>query len=165
MSVLNANLQCLIGQNLYTLKRQYGVEATACKLLGAETDYKTGKKTIARELYTIRRAVMLPEGIAARGDNTRKSTGSHSALSAGYNLDKAVFIFDARDLPQNFCFKTDDFIIVCGEYYKVAEVEVYGCDLAWVLKTHRVLGADLCTTLDIAADSALIISQATTLET
>ena len=165
MSGLNANLQRLIGQNLYALKRQYGVEATVCKPLGANTDYKTGKKTVARALYNVRRAVMLPEEIAARGDNSRNSTGSHSASSAGYNLGKAVFIFDARDLPENFCFKTDDFVIVCGEYYKVAEAEVHGCDLAWVLKTHRVLGADLCTTLDISVESALMLSQATTSET
>lgn len=164
MSVLNANLKRLIGQNLYTLKHQYGVEATVCKLLGADTDYKTGRKTIARELHNVRRAVMLPEEIAARADTSRNSSGSHLA-SAGYNLGKAVFIFDARDLPAGFCFKTDDFIVVQGEYYKVAEVEVYGCDLAWVLKTHRVLGADLCTILDITADSALALSQATTSET
>lgn len=146
---------------LYNLKRDYNVQATVCQVLDTVTQYTTGKRTISRNLYHIRRAIMLPaeeqrkveQGIA------HLSTNKWFTSQAGFDLEEALFIFDAKDLPDGFRFNIDDFIIVDGEYHKVTEVDEYEYDAGWVIKTHLDKGAVFTATLDVFAESTLMLSQ------
>lgn len=134
-----------IRQNLYALKRQYGVLVEVHKNLGTETDYTTGEKSVAKTIYNVRRAILLPieeirqveQGIALLAANKR------FVSQAGFDQEKALFIFDARDLPNGFQFDLNDFVVVDGDYYCITEVDEYEYDAGWVVKTHLAKGADL----------------------
>lgn len=146
-------------QTIYNLKRDYNVQATVCQVLDTDTEYTTGKKTISRNLYHVQRAIMLPveekrqveQGIA------HLSANKWFTSQAGFDLEKALFIFDAQDLPIGFQFNIDDFVVVDGDYYKVTEVDEY--DAGWVIKTHLDKGAVFTATLDVSAASMLMLSQ------
>lgn len=134
-----------VRQNLYALKRQYGVDVTVHKILDTDTEYTTGAKTVTKETYNVRRAIMLPV------EEERKVEQGIALLSAnkwfvsqgGFDLERATFIFDAKDLPTGFQFDLNDFVVVDDAYYCVTEVDEYEYDSGWIIKTHLVKGADL----------------------
>ncbi len=149
---------------LYNLKRQYGAQVNVCKVLDVGTDYVTGKKTITRELHQVRRAVMLPEEEARKVQQgiAHLSASKWFVSQAGFDQVKAIFIFDAKDLPTGFQFDLDDFIVVEGEYYRVTEVDEYEFDSGWLIKTTLDKGADFQVVLEAMATSTMSLSQATT---
>jgi len=134
-----------VRRTLYALKRQYGVLVSVHKILDTETKYTTGAKTVTKETYSVRRAIMLPveakrvveQGIA------HLSANKMFVSQAGFDQEKALFIFDARDLPKDFQFALNDFVVVDDGYYCVTEVDEYEYDSGWIIKTHLVKGADL----------------------
>ena len=56
----NSTLNRMIQQTLYSLKQQYGGTVSVYRLNDAETDVRTGRKTINKDVFVIRRAVILP---------------------------------------------------------------------------------------------------------
>jgi hypothetical protein len=132
-------------QNLYSLKREYGARVTVCKVLDINTDYQTGQKTVSRELHQVARAIMLPveESRQVQQGIAHLSANKRFVSQAGFDEEKALFIFDASDLPAGFQFDLDDFVIVEDEYYRVTEVDEYEYDSGWIIKTHLTEGADL----------------------
>ena len=62
-------------------------------------------------------------------------------------------------LPTGFKFDLDDNIIVDGDYYKVIEIDEFEYDTGWLIKTHRVAGADPKVILDVSADNAVALLQ------
>jgi hypothetical protein len=134
-----------VRQNLYALKRQYGVDVTVHKILDTETDYQTGDKTVTKETHDVRRAIMLPVEEARKVEQgiAHLSANKWFVSQGGFDLDRATFIFDARDLPTGFEFTLNDFVVVEGAYYCVTEVDEYEYDSGWIIKTHLAKGADL----------------------
>jgi hypothetical protein len=134
-----------VRQALYALKRQYGANVTVCKVLDTDTDYETGVKTVSRELYPVKRAIMLPVEAERKVEQgiAQLSANKSFVSQAGFDEGKALFIFDARDLPTGFKFNLDDYVIVSGEYYLVTEVDEFEVDAGWIIKTHLTEGADL----------------------
>ena len=133
-----------IRRNLYSLKHQYGASVTVHKTLDVDTDYTTGQKTISQESYEVKRAIMLPEeeGRKVQQGIAHLSTNKWFVSQAGFDQGKALFIFDAQDLPAGFQFDLDGFVIVEDEYYRVIEVDEYECDSGWIIKTKRVVGSN-----------------------
>ena len=143
--MIDKSIWQFIRRSLYMLKRQYGAKVTVCKLLDSDTDYRTGQKSIQRELHPVQRAIMLPveeirnveQGIA------HLSANKFFVAQAGFEQSKALFIFDASDLPDGFRFNLDDYVIVEDDYYRVIEVDEYEYDSGWIIKTKLVEGSDL----------------------
>ena len=161
--MIDTSMWQFIRRSLYMLKRQYGAAVTVYKLLDAETDYGTGTKSVRRELYRVRRAIMLPEDEVRRVEQgiAHLSANKWFVSQAGFDQGKALFIFDASDLPSGFRFNLDDFVVVEGEYYRVTEVDEYEYDSGWIIKTTRVEGADLTVILDRSAETTMALTQAT----
>jgi hypothetical protein len=134
-----------VRRNLYSLKRQYGVQVAVHKILDTETDYATGEKEVTKEIHSVRRAIMLPveaERVVEQGI-AHLSANKMFVSQAGFDQEKALFIFDARDLPRGFQFDLNDFVVVDGEYHCITEVDEYEYDSGWIIKTHLAKGADL----------------------
>jgi hypothetical protein len=148
-------------RTLYALKRQYGAAVCVYKLRDADTDYRTGQKSIHRDIHKVRRAIMLPEEVSRQVEQglAHLSTNKMFVSQAGFDLGKTTFIFDASDLPSGFTFELDDHILVEDEYHKVVEIDEFEYDSGWLVKTHRVEGADLSVVLEPHAESAMGISQ------
>ena len=134
-----------VRRNLYALKRQYGAQVAVHKILDTETDYTTGDKVVTKTIHSVRRAIMLPveaERVVEQGI-AHLSANKWFTSQAGFDLEKALFIFDAHDLPEDFHFNSNDFVVVDNQYYCVTEVDEYEYDSGWIIKTHLVKGADL----------------------
>ena len=144
-----------IEKNLYALKRQYGTSVVVYKLSDVDTNYRTGQKTVVRSLHQVRRVIMLPEDILRKVGRTNNKTGESSA---GIEEGDATFIFDPRDLPNDFQFELDDYVVVKDGFFKLVQIEEYGVALAWVLKTRRVNGSELNVTIEASASDSLALS-------
>lgn len=160
--MIDKSIWQFIRRSLYMLKRQYGASLTVYKLVDTETDYRTGKKSVIRELHRVRRAIMLPEEEVRRVEQgiAHLSTNKRFNSQAGFDQGKALFIFDASDLPAGFKFNLDDFVVIGDEYYRVTEVDEYEYDSGWVIKTTRVEGAELKVILDVSAETTTALTQA-----
>jgi hypothetical protein len=145
---------------LYDLKRQYSAHVYVYKLKDARTDYRTGTKTVRRDIHEVRTAIMLPEEVSRRVEQgiAHLSANKRFVSQAGYDLGKASFIFDARDLPAGFQFELDDYVLIEGDYYKVVEVDEFEYDTGWIIKTHHVEGVTLAALLELDAESLFILS-------
>ncbi len=151
-------------QALYQLKRQYGATVTVIKLNDAQTNYQTGVKAIDKTIHNVRRAIMLPEEIARNVEQgiSHLSANKMFVSQAGFDLGKATFIFDARDLPAGFKWGLDDHIIVAGESFKVSEIDEFEYDSGWVIKTHRVNGAALTGSITLTVSDTITLSDEVT---
>jgi hypothetical protein len=131
-------------QTLYSLKRQYNVVATVCSVTDTSTNYATGQKTFIGDTHEVQRAIMLPtegERKVEQGIEVLSANKWHTA-QAGFDQEKALFIFDARDLPVGFKFGLDDFVVVEGEYYKVTKISEYEYDSGWMINTKLIKGSN-----------------------
>lgn len=149
-----------IRQAIYQLKRQYGTRVTVVKLNDAQTDYRTGRKTLNTTTHAVRRAIMLPEEIGRRVEQGAAYISANKNLlaQAGFDQGKAMFIFDADDLPSGFRFGLDDHILVGTDYHKVSKIKPFEPGLGWIIYTHHVDDATFGSTLTLAASNALSLA-------
>lgn len=149
---------------LYQLKRQYGASVTVVKLDDAQVNYATGVKVVNKTIHNVRRAIMLPEEIARNVEQgiAQLSANKMFVSQAGFDLGRATFIFDARDLPGGFKWGLDDHVLVSGESFKVSEIDEFEYDSGWVIKTHRVNGADLTGSITLTVSDTITLSDEVT---
>lgn len=143
--------------SLYHLKRAYGVAVTVIKLRDSETDYQTGDKTIFRNVYPVERAIMFPDKIDRRVEQgiSPMSANKYVVSQGGFDRVRTNFLFDASDLPPDFEFELDDFIVSDMGYCQVVEIEEYEEGTGWLVKTHLAEGADLSRVVPLDGSNAV----------
>ena len=97
-------LNRMIQRTLYSLKRQYGGTVSVYRPNDAETDVRTGRKTIDKDVFVVRRAVVLPVKVSREVIQSISQISANKAFVYGGNFDSGLrkFIIDARDLPKGF---------------------------------------------------------------
>ena len=156
MSVFNAKLVSMVEQNLYTLKRQYGGHIVLCSLLDADTDYRTGQKTIEYSTTHVRRAIVLPSRMTRDTVLSVSRISSNKPLAYGgeFDVGDRGFIISGKDIP-GLEVKKDDWLVYRGERYSVKmSIKVCG-DIGWMVVARRLLGVPL--TFHVTASSAINI--------
>lgn len=133
MATINPNLNRRIRQLLYSLKRQYGGPLIIYKLESSTVDYETGIKTTFVSTTKIHRAIILPVKVAREVATSITIVAANKMMVYGGSYDAGIrqFVFDARDLPDNFNFSKDDFIVYNGRRYEIKSYEEFEFHTGW----------------------------------
>lgn len=130
---VNANLNRRIRQLLYSLKRRYGGPVSVYKLEDSTTDYTTGIKIQYVSLFRIPRAIILPVKVVREIATSITVVGANKLAVYGGSYDAGTrqFVFDAQDLPNDFNFQKDDFILFNNRRYEIKSYEEFEFHTAW----------------------------------
>lgn len=162
MPVVNRNLNRRILQALYMLKRQYGGSIAIYKKGTQTTDYDTGNKTIVKEVYPIRRAIILPVKVAREAVQTISVISANKAFVVGadYDAGTRMFIVDRRDeanLPE---LTENDWIVYQNRKYEIQKFEMFEFDSAYVIIGRVIYGDTPEQIYPLCADNLLRINDA-----
>lgn len=130
---------------MYLLKRQLGGPIDIHILLSSETDPKTGEKVITRQVYHVRRAVILPNRVKRKADHSISQISENKKFVVGGFYDQGVrdFLVDRLDVPTLQNITTDDWVVYNGKKYQIEEAEYNEFDAAWDLKTKELVGEEV----------------------
>jgi hypothetical protein len=132
----------MIWQTMYAMKRQYGGRIDVYRLNDVETNLRTGVKTIAKDVFAIRRAVILPVHISRNVVQSISQISANKKFVYGANFDagKRTFVIDSRDLPEGFQFKNDDWIVYRNRRYDLADIQELEFAAGWIIVAVVVMG-------------------------
>lgn len=138
----NRTLNRFIRRTLYSLKRQYGSRVDVYKLVGVGTDYETGVKTVNKTVNVVRKCIVLPVKIAREVSRTISQISANKAFVYGgtYDAGTRMFIVDTRDMPTNFEFTNDDWIVYNSRRYDIKTIEEFEQHTAWTIVAKEVAG-------------------------
>jgi hypothetical protein len=138
----NRTLNRFIRRTLYSLKRQYGSRVDIYKLVGVNTDYETGVKTVVKTVEVVRKCIVLPVKIAREVSKTISQISSNKMFVYGgtYDAGTRMFIVDTRDMPKDFEFTNDDWIVYNSRRYDIKTIEEFEQRTAWTIVAKEVSG-------------------------
>lgn len=135
-------LNRMIQRTLYSLKRQYGGTVSVYRLNDAQTDVRTGRKTIDKDIFMVQRAVILPVKVSREVIQSISQISANKAFVYGGSFDSGLskFIIDARDLPEGFVFTNDDWLVYNGRRYEIKAIWEFEFGAAWVIVGKELMG-------------------------
>ncbi len=138
----NRSLNRFIRRTLYSLKRQYGSRGDIYKLVSVDTDYETGVETVSKTVNIVRKCIVLPVKIAREISKTISQISSNKMFVYGgtYDAGTRMFIVDTRDLPTDFEFTNDDWIVYNSRRYDIKTIEEFEQRTAWTLVAREIAG-------------------------
>ena len=156
-------LNRMIQQTLYSLKRQYGGTVSVYRLNDAETDVRTGRKAIDKDVFVVRRAVVLPVKVSREVIQTISQISANKAFVYGGSFVSGLrkFIIDARDLPQGFEFTDDDWLVYNHRRYEIKAIWEFEFGAAWIVVAKELMGRIAEQVHLVAADSLLRLAVGT----
>lgn len=130
---VNLNLNRRIRQLLYALKRQFGGPVTVYKFEDSQTDYLTGIKTQFVSKVFVPRAIILPVKVAREIATSITIVAANKMMVYGgaYDAGTRQFMLDAQDMPRDFQFSKDDFILYNDRRYEIKSYEEFEFHSAW----------------------------------
>lgn len=151
---MSSALATLLGQNMYTLKREYGSSATFCHLQSSETDYLTGEKRVSYAAVALDAIIALPNTLTTTlvASVARISTNKLLAYGGQYHVGDRGFIVDGSDL--NWPIRQDDWIIHKGNRYSPTMIVRMFQGTAWFVTARNHPGQPL--TFHVAGYSDLL---------
>ena len=153
-------LNRMIQQTLYSLTRQYGGTVSVYRLNDAETDVRTGRKTIDKDVFVVQRAVILPVKVSRDVIQSISQISANKAFVYGGSFDSGLreFIIDARDLPEGFEFTSDDWLVYNGRRYEIKAIWEFEFRAAWIIVGKELMGRTPEQVHLVAADSLLSLA-------
>ena len=138
----NRTLNRFIRRTLYSLKRQYGSRVDIYKLVGVNTDYETGVKTVDKTVEVVRKCIVLPVKVAREVSKTISQISANKMFVYGgtYDAGTRMFIVDTRDMPKDFEFTNDDWIVYNSRRYDIKTIEEFEQRTAWTIVAKEVSG-------------------------
>jgi len=142
MTKPNYNLNKLVRNVIYQMKRQYGGSITLYRLLSAGTDRATGVKTETHESVYIRRAVVLPVNVYREVLQSISQISANKKLVMGGSFDVGlrVFIVDRRDAP-GYTITNDDWIVYNHKRYDIDSIDEFEQATAWLITGRAIEGS------------------------
>ena len=97
------------------------------------TDYETGIKTQYVSTVSIPRAIILPVKVAREIATSITIVAANKMMVYGgaYDAGTRQFMFDAFDMPRDFQFAKDDFILYNDRRYEIKSYEEFEFHSAW----------------------------------
>jgi hypothetical protein len=156
-------LNRVIRQVLYSLKRQYGGTLVVYQNGTVTTDTKTGESTRTKTATRIQRAVVLPETISREVKQSISliSANKQMVTGGGYEAGKRLFIVERRDCP-NLVLKESDWLVYHGRKYAIENFEEYEFEAAYIIHGKELVGESISggATTAGAGDALALGSQA-----
>lgn len=154
-----------IRRTLYTLKKEYGFPLALYRRTVSDTDLATGKKTVVKVKYPVKRAILCSTPSVQRQFEYHLSyvaANRNFAYGALFDTQNISFLIDAQDLPRGFVPTIDDFVIYNQKRYNVVKMELLDHRLAYFLTLKQLVGAEVNEQLDMRVISCLQIQQGVT---
>ena len=130
-------------QLLYRLKRDYGSPVDIYYEAADAVDLTTGKRSITKEMWSVRRGITLPTSIHRDSVYAAALKSEFQYGSVVQFGDKTV-ILDRRDLPRGFKLGEENwYMILGGHRYEVRRVEEYEDETAYFVVLKETKGAPL----------------------
>ncbi len=144
MAVTPNNQLKFIKNVIYNLKRDYGGPLDIYQISNPTLDIETGKQTVERTKYPIRRAIRLPRDI--HRDSLWSAVGTRVLPYAGSIIELAdrEVIIDMKDLPRDFVMGEEGFYIIIDQlHYSVKKVSLFDFRAALYIVLKEITGAQL----------------------
>jgi len=122
-------------QLLYPLKRERGEDIQIHQIDDNEVDLESGAITKSYLTYKIKKAIVLPVGIARTFVYDLAYIAANKNFTGGGLFDKMYtsVIIDLPDLPTGIVISLNDYCSISGVTYKVAASDVFE-DAFYILK-------------------------------
>lgn len=146
---------------LYKLKRQFGKTIDIYRLDSSVVNRETGKKTIVKTKYTIKKAIVLTnqEARSFQYDKSYISAAKNFTYGAWFDVDSRLFIIDSVDLPVGFKILIDDFIIFGQQRFEIKNATIADTGYYMSVMGKSVEGGIVGQIHDVAAGNILRIAQ------
>ena len=138
----NRSMNRFIRKTLYSLKRLYGGKVDIYKLGDTATDYTTGIKSYTRSMITVPKCVIIPVKIQREVEQSISVISANKAFVYGgtYDAGTRMFIVDARDLPDDYEIKNDDWFVYNGRRYDLKSISEFEQHTGWTVIGKEVKG-------------------------
>lgn len=129
-----------IRQNIYQLKRQFGVPLKLVRRTNTgSVDIRSGQPSVSYEVYELDKAVLLPTKETTNKEWARES--QQFSRGGYFEIGTRSFIIDVVDLPEDFKIKEDDMLIYNDRRYDIFEIQDYEEMRAYLVRGLEVKGA------------------------
>lgn len=142
-------------QNLYQLKRQFGVPLRLVRRTAiGSVDVRTGQPSVSYDSYEIQYAVLLP---TKETTNKEWSREVQEFSRGGYfEIGTRSFIIDTRDLPEDFKIKEDDYLVYNDRRYDIFEIQDYEELRAFFVRGLEAKGAPIYDAPQVEGEGVLV---------
>jgi hypothetical protein len=124
-------------QVIYTLKQRYGSIITVVRLDSQEKDYQGGIVTPSYSLYTVPKAIELPNELKSQFsyDIAYVKAASNFTQGGFYDIRQRFFIFDKDDLEvlESAPLRLNDYIIKQRIKIRIAKIELIEDQILYVV--------------------------------
>jgi hypothetical protein len=137
-----ANL-AFIQRVLYKLKQNYGFPLDLYKTLESSDNLETGRKSVRRARYTVKRAIILTAAELQRQfHNAMNFVAADKRFSVGgfYDTESLYVLIDRRDLPRGFEITLEDFAIHDHKRYQFDKAQLLEHKLAFWIEMREYKG-------------------------
>jgi hypothetical protein len=133
-----------IRDTLYQMKKDYGVPIKYGRLVKNELDYDTGRNTVTKQVYVIRKAVLLPTKLMRKfvQDIAYLAANKNFTYGALFDEKTSLFIVDARDLPRGLQLDMNDFLFMGHQRYAIKQAEILEHNCGWLITAQTHEGAN-----------------------
>lgn len=154
-----SDLNPLIAQTLYMLKRKYGAPIDIYVQVDLAADPRTGARSIAKTVYPIDLAVVLPSSISREDKRGISLISANKSLVQGgfYDTSTRKFLVDRCDVPDLARLTENDWLVFKGRKYQFVSVQEFEDDSAWIITGKAVMGETPEQILLVSADNLIAL--------
>ncbi len=159
-----SDLNPIIAQALYVLKRSYGNPIDVYVQGAVTTDTTTGKRTVAKTVYPIAVAIVLPSKLSRSDKRGISLISANKGLVQGgfYDTTARRFIVDRTDVPDLVTLTENDWLVYKGRKYQFESIQEFEDSAGWVITGKAVLGEVPSQIFLVSADNLLSLADSAT---
>ena len=137
-----SDLNPMIQQALYVLKRQYGAPVDIYVQGVVTTDTTTGARTVNKTVYPIDKVIVLPAKLSRSDKRGISLISANKNLVQGgfYDTTTRRFIIDRSDVPDLPTLTENDWLVFKGRKYQFESIQEFEDDVGWVITAKAVIG-------------------------
>jgi hypothetical protein len=145
---------------LYSLKQDYGMRADLYHILSVIQDPKTGRKTINKTKYVIKKAILLPTLLKRQlsVELGFKPSGQGNA-PPGYDIKERLIIIDNKDLPKDFEIGTSDYLVIDHERHDIKSIDSLEHNQASLLTTKIIEAGEANEIFNVQINDKIVFSE------
>lgn len=128
---------------LYQLSKQYGTPLDIYRVTSSTADTTTGRKTVAKTVCNIKRAIVLPSDVSSRFVYNHTYIAADKQFTYGglFDINVRTVIVDKRKIPSDWDLKGENFYAVCdGVKYDFKLVTQTIDHASWVIILKAIEG-------------------------
>lgn len=150
-----------IRDTLYQMKKDYGVAIKYGILERSNLDMDTGKTTVTKKVYLIRKAIIFPTKLQRKfvQDIAYLAANKNFTYGALFDEKTTIFVIDARDLPRGLQMNMNNFIFMNHQRFVIKTAEILEHNCGWLITAQTHEGANPFDVQPVSVRSRLVFQQ------